>query len=72
VKDPEHGRALAGVISAKLREATASHSAELHLFVAAPLPLVILIGHRWNRMPLTQLYDLGPGKGYTPTFTLPA
>jgi hypothetical protein len=35
------------------------------------MPLSLMIGHLWNRMPETQLYDdLGPGKGYTPTFRI--
>ena len=32
----------------------------------------MLLGNLWNRTPTTQLYDdLGPGRGYTPTFPLP-
>ena len=30
-----------------------------------------MIGHRWNRMPQTQLYeDGGPGEAYFPSFAL--
>jgi hypothetical protein len=44
----------------------------LHLFQAAPLGLAVLVGHMWNRMPETIVYeDLSAGRGYTPTFRLP-
>jgi hypothetical protein len=43
----------------------------MHLFQSGPLPLAIMIGHLWNRMPRTQIYeDLGPGAGYAPAFTI--
>lgn len=44
----------------------------LHLFPAAPLGLAVLLGHAWNWMPETILYEsLGAGRGYAPTFRLP-
>lgn len=44
-----------------------------HLFQAAPSGLSLLLGHAWNRMPETQLYDdLNSAAGYTPTFRLRA
>ena len=71
VPDPEAGLGLAAAISAALREETSSHRAALHLFQAAPLPLAVMVGHLWNRMPMTHLYeDLGPGAGYTSSFTI--
>jgi hypothetical protein len=43
----------------------------LHLFQAAPLGLAVLLGHTWNRMPETVVYeDMGAGRGYAPTFRL--
>ena len=61
---------LAAAISRALREDTGSRRDGVHLFQSGPLPLAIMIGHLWNRMPRTQVYeDLGPGAGYTPTFT---
>jgi hypothetical protein len=45
----------------------------LHVFFYGPRTAAVLLGHSWNRMPPTQLWDdLGPGRGYTPAFTLPA
>src|SRR5207249_1449316 len=43
--------------------------AKIHLFLAAPHGAALLLGHLWDRMPVTQLYeDLGPGNGYLPCF----
>jgi hypothetical protein len=45
----------------------------LHLFLFGPRTAAVLLGHSWNRMPPTQLWDdLGPGHGYGPAFALPA
>jgi hypothetical protein len=67
----EHGAGAAAAISAALREDTNRHRNLLHLFIAAPLPLAVLVGHLWNRMPQTQLYeDRGAGGGYFPSFKL--
>lgn len=71
VRSPEAGLGLAGAISAALRKETSSQRATLHLFQSAPLPLAVMVGHLWNRMPITHLYeDLGPGAGYTSSFTI--
>jgi hypothetical protein len=70
VKSPQDGLGLAYAISDALR-GDASGAPRVHLFQATPMPLSLLIGHLWNRMPETQLYDdLGAGKGYTPTFRI--
>jgi hypothetical protein len=43
----------------------------LHLFAQCPNGVGVLLGHLWNRMPDTQLYDDShDGTGYFPTFTL--
>lgn len=43
----------------------------VHLFLAGPGGLALLLGHRWNRVAQTVLYeDLGAGRGYQPTFTV--
>ncbi|MEV8099142.1 SAVED domain-containing protein [Kitasatospora sp. NPDC085879] len=43
----------------------------LHLFLAAPRGLALLLGHRWNRLRQTVVYeDLNPG--YEPAFTIQA
>lgn len=71
VRTPESGVSLAAAISRTLREDTSSHRGVVHLFQSSPLPLAIMVGHLWNRMPATTLYeDLGPGKGYAPTFSI--
>ena len=44
----------------------------IHLFLAGPHGAVLLLGHLWDRMPATQLYeDLGPSKGYSPSYLIP-
>lgn len=71
IPTPECGAGAAAAVSAALREDTDRHRGVLHLFIAAPLPLAVLVGHSWNRMPKTQLYeDRGAGGGYFPSFTV--
>jgi hypothetical protein len=71
VTSPEVGVGLAAVISQALRTDTSGRRDGLHLFQSAPLPLAVIVGHLWNRMPRTRLYeDLGPGEGYAATFTV--
>ncbi len=44
----------------------------IHLFLAGPHGAILLLGHLWDRMPATQLYeDLGPTKGYSPSYLIP-
>jgi hypothetical protein len=70
VNSPQNGVGLAYAIARALRQDT-SGSSKVQLFQATPMPLSLMIGHLWNRMPETQLYDdLGAGKGYTPTFRI--
>lgn len=46
--------------------------ARIHLFLAVPHCLALLLGHLWDRLPATQLYeDLGSGRGYDPSFLIP-
>lgn len=43
----------------------------VHLFLAGPGGLALLLGHRWSRIRETVVYEhLGAGKGYTPAFTV--
>jgi hypothetical protein len=45
----------------------------VHLFLAGPGGLALLLGHRWNRIRPTVVYEhLGPGRGYIPAFTVDA
>ena len=44
----------------------------IHLFLAGPHSAMLLLGHLWDRMPATQLYeDLGPNEGYSPSYLIP-
>ncbi len=45
----------------------------VHLFLAGPGGLALLLGHRWNRVAPTTVYeDLGAGHGYVPAFKVDA
>ena len=45
---------------------------KVHLFLAGPGGLALLLGHRWNRVRPTLVYEhLGTGRGYTPAFEIP-
>ena len=45
----------------------------IHVFLSAPNGIAILLGHLWNRVPETQLYDdANSPEGYFPTFLLTA
>lgn len=73
VQGPEHARAIVQGFYGKIAEL--HQGRDLHLFMAIPGVLALLLGHRWNRMPQTQLYDdRGPqptdGQGYDPAFLL--
>ena len=48
------------------------HVERIHLFLAGPGGLALILGHRWNRTRSTLVYEhLGVGLGYTPAFTAP-
>ena len=48
-------------------------SEHIHLFLAVPGALAALLGHRWNALRPTTVYEhRGVGKGYAPAFTLNA
>ena len=62
----------------KVRDFSSAHRSRLyrpkriHLFLAGPQGAILLLGHLWDRMPPTQLYeDLGPSKGYSPSYLIP-
>lgn len=49
------------------------HPQRIHLFLAGPGGLALLLGHRWNRTRENVVYEhLGAGRGYTPAFTVDA
>jgi SMODS-associated and fused to various effectors sensor domain len=71
LRTPAHARGWARATFGELRSLTRRHRGTVHLFLYTPLGAAVLLGNLWNRMPTTQLYDdLGPGRGYTPTFLL--
>ena len=46
---------------------------QIHLFLAVPGALALLLGHRWNALRPTVVYEhLGTGVGYVPTLEIPA
>ncbi|MEU1763125.1 SAVED domain-containing protein [Micromonospora sp. NPDC005652] len=48
-------------------------AARVHLFLAGPGGLALLLGHRWNRVAPTTVYeDLGAGRGYVSAFEVDA
>jgi hypothetical protein len=55
-----------------LRDLAEEGRAKFHVFMFGPQTAAVLLGHGWNRMPPTQLWDdLGPSRGYTPAFLIP-
>jgi CBASS immunity sensor of nucleotide second messenger signals len=54
VSGPGHAVALAQAIRNEVRRlADAAHARRLHLSLACPAGLALLLGHRWNRVPTT-------------------
>jgi hypothetical protein len=81
--DGSHDQSVAGpgqavAYAQELRNAIRTHlenaaTERLHLFLAGPGGFALLLGHRWNRVAPTTVYeDLGPGRGYVPAFTIAA
>jgi hypothetical protein len=71
VAGPEDACALAvGIRDAVRREVKGSP--RVHLFLAGPMGLVLLIGHRWNRIAPTVVYEDVSGLGYEAAFTVSA
>lgn len=73
VRDAGEAVAYAQTLRDKVRaELERNPSAEqVHLFLAGPGGLALFLGHRWNRVRETTVYEhLGVGMGYTPAFTI--
>lgn len=65
-----YAQSLRNAVRAQLESAPANR---VHLFLAGPGGLALLLGHRWNRVAPTTVYeDLGPGRGYIAAFTVDA
>ncbi|MGW6914714.1 SAVED domain-containing protein [Kitasatospora sp. NPDC054939] len=72
VPDGSAANALAVGIRDHLRRQTRPVR-RLHLFLATPRGLALLLGHRWNRLCQTVVYeDIKVGEGYQPAFTVQA
>jgi hypothetical protein len=72
ITDDTHAWGAAMAIRDEVRRITAQfRPAMVHLFLATPAGLALLLGHLWDRMPDTQTYeDLGV-RGYQPAFLIP-
>lgn len=72
VKNAKVANALALSIRDAVRAAVKGHP-QVHLFLAGPLGLSLLLAHRWNRIAPTAVYeDLGISLGYEHAFTIRA
>lgn len=70
VPDDAVARGLARQIVAEVRAAVRDTSAQrVHLFLSAPYGLAVLLGHVWNRIPETTIYE-DVLSGYAPAFVL--
>ena len=57
--------------SAIARRAAHGHP-RVHLFLATPMGLALLLGHRWNRVAPTIVYEDLAALGYEAAFTISA
>jgi hypothetical protein len=70
-----HGVALAEQIRNAVRAHLSQHpeTSKIHLFLAGPAGLALMLGHRWNRLRPTVVYEhLGVGNLYQPAFAVDA
>jgi hypothetical protein len=71
IGSPEQACALAIGLRDAARRVVRGHR-RMHLFLATPMGLALLLGHRWNRVAPTVVYeDIGP-LGYEAAFTVSA
>jgi hypothetical protein len=72
VQSAEHACAIAVGVRNEVRKQARSHP-RVHLFQAGPMGVALLLGHRWNRVAPTIVYeDLGSHDGYEPAFHVSA
>lgn len=65
-----YAQALRNAVRAQMESASSNR---VHLFLAGPGGLALLLGHRWNCVAPTTVYEhLGPGRGYVRAFTVDA
>lgn len=72
ITDCNHAYGVALAIRDLAREISRTlNPPKLHLFMAVPVALAVMLGGLWDRVPTTQTYeDLG-GNGYEPAFMIP-
>lgn len=71
VVDAEDAVAYAVGIRDAVRQAARGHE-RVHLFLACPMGLALLLGHRWNRVAPTVVYEDLASLGYEAAFTVSA
>jgi hypothetical protein len=71
VAGPEQACALAVGLRDAARRAAHGHP-RVHLFLATPMGLALLLGHRWNRVAPTLVYEDLAALGYEAAFTISA
>lgn len=71
VASPEDACALAIGLRDAARRAARGHP-RVHLFLAGPMGLSLLLGHRWNRVAPTTVYEDLAALGYEAAFTVSA
>jgi hypothetical protein len=64
----------ANSLAVAIRDVARRHSrnGDLHLFLIGPLGLAVLLGHHWNRLTTTHVYEHLGGTDYTHAFTVEA
>ena len=67
VAGAEEACALAIGIRNAVRQQVKGHR-RIHLFIAAPMALALLLGHRWNRLAPTVVYEDLAALGYEAAF----
>jgi hypothetical protein len=71
IRDAGEAVALALRIKEMVRDLVRTERSEaIHLFLAMPHGLALLLGHVWDRMPPTQLYEDLTGSAYQPAFLI--
>lgn len=70
VADGRHAVGLALAVRDAVRDALPG-AERIHLFLSAPAGLALLLGHRWNALAPTVVYEHLVGQNYAPTFATP-
>lgn len=68
---PEAANSLAVRIR-DIARANRPHNGDIHLFLAGPLGLAVLLGHHWSRLATTHVYEHLGEPAYTHAFTIEA